>query len=181
MNYVKFLQWFQFILTVIACIMTVLYLHYLPLISSFYTGFLNTILATLYSLTVAVFIYWQQQNHKYESLKSSMVSYLDYLRRYFEYEKTPLPLLHGIKLDSIGKINLPVFNRSIVMNMINSGFFNEHTSVLINLQNSLDFHYHIVDKYLERGDHEGLQEEFNSIKSHILNDIKELDNILKNS
>lgn len=173
MNHVKFLQWLLFILTVIVCVMTVLYLHYLPLISSFYTGFLNTILATLYSLWTAIFIYWQQQKQKFISLKSSMLSYLDYLQDYFENRKLPSP-----HFDEIEKENLPVFNRSFVTNLINSGFFSKDTATLIELQNSLDFHYYIIEKYLERNDTEGLQKRFQTLNKDMLKLIRRLYTII---
>lgn len=105
---------------------------------------INTIIASLLAVTIAVGVYWLQQRDKYDSLKSSLISFLKTFKSNLESEK----------LDSKSMINLEresrnIFFRNLISHIIQSGLMNQHISILIEYQRKMDFYYAFLDVALD--------------------------------
>lgn len=126
---------------------------------------INTIIASLLAITIAVGIYWKQQNDKYISLKSSLISVLTKFKSDLESEK----------LDSKSMIDLErksrnIFFRTLISHIIQSGLINQHISILIEYQRRLDFYHAFLDVALDDWEEKDdkLQEDFIKVENNSL-------------
>lgn len=98
------------------------------------TDLIHTIIASFYAVTIAVWIYREQQEDKYQNVKNTLISFLEYLD-----EKLSEETFHDLSPTHKEITAVPI-NQDLINGILNSGNFNNVIDDLIKLQGFIELY-----------------------------------------